>query len=226
MCAFIQTGILSNPQCTSDNLDSMAPINPSIEGRPFIDIDPDVVQVKATNTELERRIAAFTSRKRALLDSANCLEFCGTGGAARVAAVLGRSRGSKGHLRKSTADNSCHVLLPTPSKRIKLEPNVALQVPIDQRMSELEERVFFREGQPVPVPVYTRLKQLEDRVLELEGLSPEYCNPLEIVKNRDREQAAVANKEARVNQLTSNLKNINSRIIELKNVLRSKLTDD
>ena len=86
--------------------------------------------------------------------------------------------------------------------------------------------MFFREGQPVPVPVYTRLKQLEDRVLELEGLSPEYCNPLEIVKNRDREQAAVANKEARVNQLTSNLKNINSRIIELKNVLRSKLTDD
>ena len=204
----------------------MAPFNSlSIQGRPFIEIDPDLVQVKATNKELERRITAFTSRKRALLDSSNCLEFCGTGGAARVAAVLGRSRGSKGHLRKSIAENSCNVSLATPCKRIKLEPNVVPKVPIDQRLSELEERVFFKEGQPVPVPVYARLKQLEDRVLELEGLSPEHCNPLEVVKKIDREQAAIANKEARVNQLTSTLKNINSRIAELKNALRSKLTD-
>ena len=204
----------------------MAKFNLSIEGRPFIEIDPDLVQVKATKVELERRIAAFTSRKRALLDSSNCLEFCGTGGAARVAAVLGRSRGSKGHLRKSTADNSNHVLHETPSKRIKLESNTVPQVPIDKRISELEERVFFREGQPVPLPVYTRLKQLEERVLELEGLSPDHCNPLEVVKKRDREQAALANKEARVSQLTSSLKNINSRIIELKNTLKTKIETD
>jgi len=204
----------------------MATFNSSIQGRPFIEIDPDLIQVKATKSELERRIAAFTSRKRALLDSSNCLEFCGTGGAARVAAVLGRSRGSKGHLRKSTSDNSNHVLLETPCKRIKLESNVTPQVPIDRRISELEERVFFREGQPVPLPVYTRLKQLEDRVLELEGLSPEHCNPLEVMKKRDREQSSIANKEARVNQLTSSLKNINSRIIELKNALTSKIETD
>merc|ERR1712192_11714 len=130
-----------------------------------------------------------------------------------------------GHLRKSTADNSGHVVpglsFAAPCKRMILEPNVTPQeaptTAIDRRMSELEERVFFREGQPVPLPVYTRLKQLEDRVLELEGLSPEHCNPLEVVKKRDKELAAVAKKEARVNQLTSNLKNINSRIIELKN---------
>ena len=208
----------------------MAPFNSSIQGRPFIEIDPDLVQVKATKAELERRIAAFTSRKRALLDSSNCLEFCGTGGAARVAAVLGRSRGSKGHLRKSSTDNSCHTQLSlsssSPCKRIKLELKATPQVPIERRMSELEERVFFKEGQPVPVPVYTRLKQLEDRVLELEGLSPEHCNPVEVVKKRDREQAAIAKKEARVNLLTSNLKNINSRIIELKNTLRSKIETD
>ena len=209
----------------------MAPPNSSNQGRPFIEIDPDLVQVKASKGELERRIAAFTSRKRALLDSSNCLEFCGTGGAARVAAVLGRSRGSKGHLRKSTADNSQPGLsFATPCKRMKLEPKVAPQeaptTAIDRRMSELEDRVFFREGQPVPLPVYTRLKQLEDRVLELEGLSPEHCNPLEVVKKRDKELAAVAKKEARVNQLTSNLKNINSRIIELKNTLRSKIVND
>ena len=209
----------------------MAPSKSSNQERPFIEIDPDLVQVKASKGELERRIAAFTSRKRALLDSSNCLEFCGTGGAARVAAVLGRSRGSKGHLRKSTADNSSHGLSSaTPCKQMKLELNVTpLKAPttaIDRRISELEERVFFREGQHVPLPVYTRLKQLEDRVLELEGLSPEHCNPLEVVKKRDKELAAVAKKEARVNQLTSNLRNINSRIMELKNILRSKIESD
>merc|ERR1711990_132458 len=65
----------------------------------------------------------------------------------------------------------------TPCKQMKLELNVTPQkaptTAIDRRISELEEKVFFREGQPVPLPVYTRLKQLEDRVLELEGLSPE-----------------------------------------------------
>ena len=207
---------------------AMASITSSSQERPFIEIDPELVQVKASQSELNRRIAAFTSRKRALLDSSNCLEFCGTGGAARVSALLGRSRGSKGHLRKSTADNSCHTVsgFAKPCKLIKLEANVAPpEVPtaINRRMSELEERVFFREGQPVPLPVYTRLKQLEDRVLELEGLSPDHCKPIEVLKKRDREHAAVAKKEAREKQLTANLKNIDSRITELKNILKSKI---
>ena len=75
----------------------------------------------------------------------------------------------------------------------------------------------------MPLPVYTRLKQLEDRVLELEGLSPDHCKPIEVLKKRDREHAAVAKKEAREKQLTANLKNIDSRITELKNILKSKI---
>ena len=203
------------------------PYNSSIEERPFIEIDPDMVQVKASKAELERRIAAFTSRKRAHLDSSNRVEFCGSGGAARVAAVLGRSRGSKGHLRKTNADDISHVLSGSgPSKQMKLTPSAAAQVPIDRRFSELEERVFFREGEPVPLPIYQRLKKLEDRVLELEGLSPDHCKPLEVVKKRDRDQAAAARKETRSKQLTSDLQNINSRILELRNILRARIEGD
>ena len=203
------------------------PYNSSIEERPFIEIDPDMVQVKASKAELERRIAAFTSRKRAHLDSSNRVEFCGSGGAARVSAVLGRSRGSKGHLRKTNADDISHVLSGSgPSKQMKLTPSAAAQVPIDRRFSELEERVFFREGEPVPLPIYQRLKKLEDRVLELEGLSPDHCNPPEMVKKRDRDQAAAARKETRSKQLTSDLQNINSRILELRNILRARIEGD
>ena len=105
---------------TSENTMTTTPYNSNIEERPFIEIDPDMVQVKASKAELERRIAAFTSRKRAHLDSSNRVEFCGSGGAARVAAVLGRSRGSKGHLRKTNADDASHVLSGSgPSKQMK-----------------------------------------------------------------------------------------------------------
>jgi len=208
---------------------STTPFNSNTEERPFIEIDPDMVQVKASKAELERRIAAFTSRKRAHLDSSNRVEFCGSGGAARVAAVLGRSRGSKGHLRKTNADDVSNVLSDSsPSKQMKLTQSAATtaQVPIDRRFSELEERVFFREGEPVPLPIYQRLKELEDRVLELEGLSPDHCEPFEVVKKRDRDEAAAARKETRSKQLTSDLQNINSRIFELKNILRARIEGD
>ena len=144
-----------------------------------------------------------------------------------MAAVLGRSRGSKGHLRKTNADDINHVLSgSSPFKQMKLTPGAAAQVPIDRRFSELEERVFFREGEPVPLPIYQRLKELEDRVLELEGLSPDHCKPLEVVKKRDRDQAAAARKETRSKQLTSDLQNINSRIFELRNILRARIEGD
>lgn len=187
-------------------------------------MDPEVIQVKASRAELTRRIGAFTSRKRALLDQANCLEFRGEGGAARVAAVLGRSRGSKGHLRRSRVDNSKEA---TPDytrqeEEARPEPSTC-HGPLDTRLAELEQRVIFKEDRPVPGAVYRRLRELEDRVGELEGLSPDHCRPLEVVRGRDREAAAGARREARAAQVAADITNIDARILSLRSTLRTKV---
>merc|ERR1712226_143040 len=95
-------------------------------------------------------------------------------------------------------------------------------IPLENRIAELEERVFFREQEPVPRTVYCRLKELEDRLEELVGLSPEYCSPLDVVWKRDTEQTAVRRKEARKSQISADLKNINARVVELTNTLKEK----
>ena len=190
-------------------------------------MDLELVQVKASKSELEKRITAFTSHKRSLLDAANCLEFRGEGGAARVAATLARSRGSRGHLRRSKVDNqSGPKVYPDeiPKKIIKLDPDAVpmLPIPLENRISELENRVFFREQDPLPPSLYQRLRILENRVLELEGLSPEHCRPMEVVRTRDREQDVASKKEARRTQVAADLKNINGRIAELRHTLKAK----
>jgi hypothetical protein len=186
-------------------------------------MDQDLIQVKAPKAELQRRIAAFTSRKRAELDRANCLEFRGAGGAARVAALLVRSQGSTGHLRRSRAVDGGPPLAEAPA--VKLEPGVQppLPDPLENRISELEERVFFREQEPVPVAVYQRLRELEARVEELVGLSPDHCRPVEVVRARDRAQAAARGRAARRTVLAGDLKNIDTRILELRGALRTKI---
>ena len=192
-------------------------------GRRFIEMDPEEIQVKASKAELARRIVAFTSRKRALLDQANCLEFRGEGGAARVAAVLGRSRGSKGHLRRSRVDNSKEATPDYTRQEVaKPEPSPS-HGPLDTRLAELEQRVIFREDRPVPGAVYRRLRELEDRVEELEGLSPDHCRPLEVVRLRDREAAAGARREARAAQVAADIRNIDARILALRSTLRAKV---
>lgn len=45
--------------------------------------------------------------------------------------------------------------------------------PVDERLQNLEQHLLV--NQPIPTDIYERIKQIEARVLELESMSPEYC---------------------------------------------------
>ena len=99
--------------------------------------DPSLVQITATNQELDKRINQFITTKRQDLDNANILEFCGgsaessgndeTGsGSARTNAVLTKKRDSKSHLRKSVIVN---------------QPGPSMTSALNERLSNVENTI-------------------------------------------------------------------------------------
>lgn len=195
----------------------------------------------ANKEELERRISAFCKRKRDELDRTNLLEFCnlqedGVGDScARVAAMLCRKSGSKSHLRTSSVknvigphSNGIEQSRETEVKKIKLEFNSVdqtsvLPVSLENRFSELEKKVTFGENKPMPMDIYTRLKILEDRIVMLEGISPEYFNPVlkENFKNEKEEVEEIRRK--RKAQVKGSLSELDERIFILKNLLKTQI---
>lgn len=177
--------------------------------------DPSLVQITATNQELDKRINQFITTKRQDLDNANILEFCGgsaaessgndeTGsGSARTNAVLTKKRDSKSHLRKSVIVN---------------QPGPSMTSALNERLSNVENTIDVQV--PLPQDIYSRLKAVEDRVLLLERLSPlEFGRKFE-QKNSDFEidEAETDRKE----EITQSLIQINSEIEQLKSQLMSK----
>lgn len=207
---------------------------------PHIDIDKSLIQVVANKEELDRRISAFCKRKRGELDRANCLEFCnlkedGVGDScARVLAVLHRKTGSKSHLRTSTVKNVSgpNVQMTTHAtgsevKKMKLEltdfDQISLPLPLENRMSELEKKVTFGENKPVPIDIYTRLKILEERIELLEGISPEYCQPVKISSVKSEQDEIQERSKHRKTQIQLSLSDLDDRILSLKNLLQTKI---
>ena len=103
--------------------------------------DPSLVQITATNQELDKRINQFITTKRQDLDNANILEFCGgsaessgndeTGsGSARTNAVLTKKRDSKSHLRKSVIVN---------------QPGPSMTSALNERLSNVENTIGMYE---------------------------------------------------------------------------------
>ena len=105
--------------------------------------DPSLVQITATNQELEKRINQFITTKRQDLDNANILEFCGSGassgaesssnetsGSARTNAVLTKKRDSKSHLRKSVIVN---------------QPGPSMTTALNERLSNVENTIGMYE---------------------------------------------------------------------------------
>ncbi|XP_018086631.1 MAP3K12-binding inhibitory protein 1 isoform X4 [Xenopus laevis] len=62
------------------------------------------------------------------------------------------------------------------------------------------------KGGPVPKDVYQRIKRLEDRILELEGISPEYFNSVDISKKRKAPQTSENYSLAEIDQKIKTLK--------------------
>jgi len=205
-----------------------------------IPLDQSLIQVVASKEELDRRITAFCKRKRDELDRANLLEFCnvkeeGVGDScARVVAMLYRKAGSKSHLRTSHVKNSVgphtsdNLVESGDSevKKIKLEmseQSSVLPAPLESRVGELEERLQLSENKPVPGHIYSRLKALEDRLEMLEGLSPEYCQPVKVEPESNEKEEFEQKKTRRKAQVHASLSELDERILNLKNLLNSQV---
>ncbi|KAM4690150.1 MAP3K12-binding inhibitory protein 1 isoform 3-T3 [Rhinophrynus dorsalis] len=65
------------------------------------------------------------------------------------------------------------------------------------------------KGGPVPKDIYQRIKKLEDKILELEGISPEYFNSLDVSKKRKKpntsESYSLVELDQKINALKQSL---------------------
>jgi hypothetical protein len=138
-------------------------------------VSPHLIQIKASNADLNKRIENFVERKRNEINTNNIREFC-TGDrtseftCARVDAVLQKRKDSKGHLQVSRVLNTYHRDQTSADYLTKYIPPNG----IDERLQNLEIQLSLTT--PVPKNIYARLKRLEDRMLYLESVSPEYIN--------------------------------------------------
>ncbi|XP_044729373.1 molybdopterin synthase catalytic subunit [Chrysoperla carnea] len=142
--------------------------------------DDDLVQIKASNSEILRRINRFMERKREMLNMTNVLDFCvpntsnidlhtETNSCARIDAVLTRRKDSKSHLRVRRVHN-----VQGPLTMHSMEVNsISNNDGISERLANAEQHLLLNK--PIPTDIYERIKRIEDRILELESLSPEYC---------------------------------------------------
>nr|XP_033328000.1 molybdopterin synthase catalytic subunit [Megalopta genalis]XP_033328001.1 molybdopterin synthase catalytic subunit [Megalopta genalis]XP_033328002.1 molybdopterin synthase catalytic subunit [Megalopta genalis]XP_033328003.1 molybdopterin synthase catalytic subunit [Megalopta genalis] len=151
-----------------------------------VEVDPNLVQIRATNEELNRRIASFIERKRQQVNIVNVQEFCyhrekdeeNEDSCARVDAILIRRKDSKSHVRVHRVLNTWGPQ--TVDQSILRKATVSGMCQINNNYSSvLNDRISTTErilgiNRPVPKDVYERLKHIEDRILYMESISPEY----------------------------------------------------
>ncbi|XP_076283417.1 molybdenum cofactor synthesis 2B isoform X2 [Lasioglossum baleicum] len=151
-----------------------------------VEIDPSLVQIRATNEELNHRIASFIERKRQQVNMVNVQEFCyhrdqdeeHEDSCARVDAILIRRKDSKSHVKvhrvlnawgPQTVDQS---ILRKATVSGTSQTSNSYSTVLNDRISTTERILGI--NRPVPKDVYERLKNIEDRILYLESTSPEY----------------------------------------------------
>lgn len=159
----------------------------------LVKVDASLVQVQASNDELNDRIDKFIEAKREEINNANILEFLGGGekvdSCARTDAVLVKKKDTKSHLRKSSVSNPA----------------------LEERLGNLEQCMNY---QPVSKDVYDRLKALEDRLLLLERKSSSVM--MDNVQADEPMMKAEENNADRKEELSQSLSSINNEISKLR----------
>ncbi|KAK9960199.1 hypothetical protein ABG768_010274 [Culter alburnus] len=156
----------------------------ALEDRNKTQVD-DNVQIKAANSEIERRISAFIERKQLEINENNVREFCNVidcnqeDSCARTDAVFTPYPGFKSHVKVTRVINTYGPQTRGARAELGDQPQGSISrdcgnPAIEERLHNMESHLKLPPTGPVPQSVYQRLKKLEDRILELEGLSPEY----------------------------------------------------
>ncbi|XP_077118790.1 MAP3K12-binding inhibitory protein 1 [Ranitomeya variabilis] len=162
--------------------------------------DPAVVQIYADKTEIDRRILAFIERKQAEINENNVREFCNVidcnqeNSCARTDAVFTPFPGFKSHIKVSRVVNAYGPQTrtdgSTSSSRAHPLPRDCGNQAVEERLQSIEYHLRLNQGGPVPKDIYQRIKKLEDRILELEGISPEYFQTMEMSSKRRKAQTS------------------------------------
>ncbi|XP_032086845.1 MAP3K12-binding inhibitory protein 1 isoform X3 [Thamnophis elegans] len=159
--------------------------------------DPEVVQIKAGKAEIERRISAFIERKQAEINENNVREFCNVMDCNQVSRVVNtygpQTRNEDAQVSNHNASHSHDC------------GNQA----IEERLQNIEAHLRLQTGGPVPKDIYQRIKKLEDKILELEGMSPEYFQSVNLsMKKRKIQQNqnySLAELDEKINALKQTL---------------------
>ncbi|OWF35170.1 MAP3K12-binding inhibitory protein 1-like [Mizuhopecten yessoensis] len=150
--------------------------------------DKNLVQIQASKSEIDRRIAAFVEKKQLEVNELNRREFCSVQGpeeeaensCARVDSLFFTRADGKSHIKVSRVVNlqgpqtqiPTHSVDTSESKEVVQKNNLPLG--IEERLTNMEKHLNVSKGKVSCSDVYTRLKFLEERILFLESLSPEY----------------------------------------------------
>ncbi|XP_061599178.1 MAP3K12-binding inhibitory protein 1 [Cololabis saira] len=190
--------------------------------------DDVMVQIRAGNSEIERRISAFMERKQMEINENNVREFCNVidcnqeNSCARTDAVFTPYPGFKSHVKVTRVVNTYG-----PQTRGGGGQGEAGEqwrgaaardcgnAFIEERLQNIETHLKLLSVGPVPLNVYQRLKKLEDRILELEGLSPEYFQSMSHVHKRPKTSRAQA----------CSLTELDEKISAVKAALLKKVSD-
>ncbi|XP_063146127.1 MAP3K12-binding inhibitory protein 1 isoform X2 [Candoia aspera] len=159
--------------------------------------DPEVVQIKAGKAEIERRISAFIERKQAEINENNVREFCNVmdcnqeNSCARTDAVFTPYPGFKSHVKVSRVINTYGPQTRNEDAQVsnhKAHSHDCGNQAVEERLQNIESHLRLQTGGPVPKDIYQRIKKLEDKILELEGMSPEYFQSVNLFMKRRKIQ--------------------------------------
>lgn len=165
-------------------------------------VPKDLQQIRVDDTEIQRRIDCFISRKRDEINSNNIQDFIAgeteatseESSCARVYSTVYRIKDSKSHLKihrvknesgpqtgnykdaldKLTGSNSATVKIkPDPDAPERVKP-----VPdgVQERLENVEHFLHLQSNKVSNKSVLERLKVIEDKILYLETMSPEYTH--------------------------------------------------
>ncbi|CAH0551808.1 unnamed protein product [Brassicogethes aeneus] len=133
-----------------------------------------LIQIKASNDDINSRISTFMNRKRQEINDNNIKEFCvgdrnDENSCARIDAVVHKRKDSKTHLEVQRVLNAYSHRDQTNSDYLK---HYIPKNGIEERLQNLECQLSLET--PTPKNIYKRIKMLEDRLMHLESISPEY----------------------------------------------------
>lgn len=198
-----------------------------------VNFDPEVVQIKAGKAEIDRRISAFIERKQAEINENNVREFCNVidcnqeNSCARTDAVFTPYPGFKSHVKVSRVVNTYGPQTRSEGAHgSSLKSNALLRdcgnQAIEERLQNIEAHLRLQTGGPVPKDIYQRIKKLEDKILELEGMSPEYFQSVNMPGKRRRIQL---NQNYSLAELDEKIKALRQALLRKTNEGRPNVAD-